>query len=486
MDFDDMKTKQHAYQLRLLWTLLLLFGVTGCAIEDYKPTPVAGFIYDDVSFRSDRPQVDTDITPPRAESPKLQPAPEGTRAEHPAALSLKDAIAETLSSPAILSAAENVSQASAALWTASTPPNPMFNVSQTLNPLDRSFTPERQGGPPQFDAGISFPIDWLVFGKRSAAMDSAKLGADLAGAEFTNLVRQRLAATVASFFDALEAQELLALARLDVNNLEQIYALTQQQVQLGALASIEADRIHLAVLDGRREVQRRQTAAETAKAALRTALGRAADAGDFEIAGKLDIANVETPLSTEDALHLAEQYRPDLFATRLKINKAEADVRLEERKALPLVTPAVGYTHQFQKAIGYPDANSWGVGLLVSVPIFDRNQGAISKANSLLAQSRYDLENQLAQLRGEIAQATENFKLSHTFVTSDISARIAAAKSIFERIELAYKVGDRNLLEMLDAQRNYRDVMRSAVTDRAAYWRALHRLNAAIGKQILK
>lgn len=225
--------------------------------------------------------------------------------------------------------------------------------------MTRSFTPARQGGPPQFDAGISFPIDWLVFGKRSAAMDSARLN--------------------------------------------------------------------------------------------------------------------------------TEQYRPDIVATRLKITQSEADVRLEERKALPQITPSAGYTRQFQeKAIGFPDANSWGVGIAVSVPIFDRNQGGISKANSLLVQSRYNLQDQLVQLRNEVAQAAENFKLAQTFVKSDTALRIAAAKSVRDRIEMAYKEGGRNLLEMLDAQRTYRDIARSTTTDQAAYWKALHRLNAAIGKQILK
>lgn len=465
----------------------MLFGVTACTMQDYKPAPVADFMYDGGNAATFRATAEKFAPLPDDAAPKLQLETPPAVLKGLPALSLRDAIAETLSSPAILSAAENVTQASAVLWTASTPPNPTLMVSQTLNPLDRSFTQTRQGGPPQFDAGISFPIDWLVFGKRNAAMDSAKLKTDVAGAEFTDLVRQRLATTVAAFYDALEARELLALARQDVQNLRQIYALTERQVQLGEIATIDADRIRLGVLDSEREVKRREAAAQAAKASLRAALGRANEAADFDIAGEMEIAKVEKPLSVDTAFGLAEQYRPDIVATRLKIDKAEADVRFEERKALPEVTPSVGYTRQFQeKAVGFPDVNAWGVGLSVSMPIFDRNQGGISKANSLLAQSRYNLQDQLLQLRGEIAQAAENFKLSQALVTSDVPARIAVAKSVFDRITIAYQVGDRSLLEILDAQRNYRDVTRSAIMDRAAYWKSLHRLNAAIGKQILK
>lgn len=412
----------------LILPLLAAALIMGCAVHDYKPAPLPIFMPAGSSTAA-APAANEDAPPqPPSVAPAKLPPASADNVQHPKNLSLQDAVAETLSSPAILSAAENVTQASAALWTASTPPNPTFNVSSTLNPLNRSFTPARQGGPPQFDAGISFPIDWLVFGKRSAAIDSAKLGTDAAGADFADLVRQRLAVTAAAFYDVLEAKELLALAQQDAANLRQIAAITDRQVQLGGLSAIEAERIHLTVLDSEREVQRRSVAVQTAKAVLQAALGRSDTAADFDVQGNLDVSAAPKPLSTEDAFRLAEQYRPDIVAKQLKIGKAEADVGLEERKALPQITPAAGYTRQFQeKATGFPDANSWGVGLSVTVPIFDRNQGAIRKADSLLVQARYDLQDRLAALRSEIAQATENFKLARAFVASDALTRVATA-----------------------------------------------------------
>lgn len=461
-------------------------AIAGCAVENYKPAPAPVFMSDSAAL----PPRSAGNLSTTAEANSVSAQPASSMPETPqrqAAITLQDAIAETLSSPAILAAAENVTQASAVLWTVSTPPNPTLNVSQTLNPLTRSFTPTRQGGPPQFDAGISFPIDWLVFGKREAAMDSARLNTDVAGADFADMIRLRLAATIAVFYDALEAKQLLALAQQDAEHFRRIAALTEQQVRLGGAASIEADRIRLALLDSEREAQRRSAAVQIAMAALKAALGRGNDTAALDVQGQLDVAQVQEPLNADAAFQLAEQYRPDIVATQLKIAKAEADVRFEERKALPHITPSAGYTRQFQeKAIGYPDANSWGVGLAVSVPIFDRNHGGIGKANSLLVQSRHNFQDQLAQLRGEIAQAAENFKLAQTFVKSDTTARIAAAKSVRDRIETAYKEGGRSVLEMLDAQRTYRDFARSATIDQAAYWKALHRLNAAIGKQTLK
>ena len=45
------------------------------------------------------------------------------------------------------------------------------------------------------------------------------------------------------------------------------------------------------------------------------------------------------------------------------------------------ITPSAGYTRQYQeKTIGFPDASSWDVSVVMTLPIFDRNQGNVRKA----------------------------------------------------------------------------------------------------------
>src|SRR5207248_11714615 len=111
--------------------------------------------------------------------------------------------------------------------TASLPPNPTLTTSGTLLPLDRGFSVDRQGGPPQFDIGFSFPIDWLLFNKRGTAMRSARAGVDVSGADYADLVRQRIAGTVVAFYDLLEAQTMLELAREDAQDLKKLEKITR-------------------------------------------------------------------------------------------------------------------------------------------------------------------------------------------------------------------------------------------------------------------
>jgi cobalt-zinc-cadmium efflux system outer membrane protein len=400
-------------------------------------------------------------------------------------LTLDEAIRETLSAdPRIHAAAESISLAQADLMTNSLLPNPTFTADGIFLPF-RKFTPERPGGPPQSDLQLGFPIDWFLFGKRAAAIASGKAGVDVSGADFANFVRQRLSSTISAFYDILEAEELLVVARENLTNLQKVQKIIEAKKEAGGIGGIEVDRIRLAVYDAQREVRRSETVVVAAKANLQALLGRRGDDPNFDVAGSLAVPRPAIPLNAEDAFALAEQYRPDIISVQRQIAKAEADIRTEMRKAYPTVTPAVALSRQYQRALGNPDAPSYDVYLNMSVPLFDRNQGNIKKANAVLAQNHYLLRGQLNDLRSEIQQAVQDFKVAHTNVTSDDPKQLEAARKVRDGIEKAYKLGGRPLLEVLDAERAYRDTYKLYITSQSSYWHSLHRLNAAIGKQVL-
>ena len=193
------------------------------------------------------------------------------------------------------------------------------------------------------------------------------------------------------------------------------------------------------------------------------------------------------PIESEAAFKWAEENRPDLNALRRQLDKAEADINLQESKAYPQVAPTIGYSRQFQQqAIGFPDANSWMAGVNVSVPIFDRNQGNIAKAKSVKNQTRFNLQAQLVDLRAEIDQAVKTFASSYLFLTNDDPGQLEAAKNVRDKITQAYELGGKTLIEVLDAQRTYLETYRVHISGRSGYWHSLNQLNAAIGKEILR
>jgi cobalt-zinc-cadmium efflux system outer membrane protein len=173
------------------------------------------------------------------------------------------------------------------------------------------------------------------------------------------------------------------------------------------------------------------------------------------------------------------------MSLRWKIEKAQADTIVEHRKAFPEVTGKLGYARQFQtRAIGAPDANSYFTGVDVTLPIFDRNQGNRLKASSNLAQSQYDYQAGLVDLRSEIEQVLFELKTSQATAEAAGGEQLKLASEVLEAITKAYAAGGRPLLDVLDAQRNFRDTYRLYITSRANYWRASVKLSATLGKKL--
>jgi outer membrane protein, heavy metal efflux system len=422
---------------------------------------------------------------PPLDKPETLPTPRSAAA---AGLTLDQAINATLlADPKLRAGLEAINQANADLLTSALPPNPTLSADVQLLPLTRPFTVDRQGGPPQTDYLLSYPIDWFLFGKRAAAMASAAAGVRISEAAYADQVRQRVLDTAVAFYDVLEAKGLLDLARQDVENLRRVEEATRRGVQAGGRSAVDLNRVRLDVLKAEQALREAEAALTTARARLRARLGRRDADPAFDVAGDLDAPLTAVPPPVEETLALAEQNRPDILALRLQIDKGSRDVHTERTKAYPLLAPQAGYTRQFQeKAIGFPDANAWSAAVNLTVPLFDRNQGNIAKARSVLAQDALNLESGLVDLRAEIVQAVQEFQTAYRTATAVAGEQLKVAAEVRDAITKAYAVGGRTLLEVLDAQRNYRETYRLYTTSRANYWRALHRLNAAIGKQVLR
>lgn len=400
------------------------------------------------------------------------------------ALTLDQAINFCLvNDPKIRMGLEAIRQAKADSWTASLAPNPEVAVAGGLLPLNGPFTENRPGGPPEFSLGFSYSVDWFLFGKRAAAMASSAIGISVSEADYANLIRQRVTETSLAFYDVMEARELLEVARQDVTNLERIEGVTVKAVDNGGRPKVELNRVRLDLLNVRRTLRDAQCAHVSAKARLRALLGGNLSDMTFDAAGSLDGPLTAEPLTVDEACVVAGQNRPDVLALRRKITKAEADTVVERRNALPEMSTDFGYTRQYQRCIGSPDVSAWGTGITMSVPMFNRNQGNRTKAASVVGQSNCELRTALIDLRAEIEQAVESLLTAKQNAASVAQDELQLAGQVRDSINQAYSVGGRPLVDVLDAQRNYRETYRIYISSRANYWRALCNYNSALGKQ---
>lgn len=418
--------------------------------------------------------------------PAVMPSPSTAPAKAPVGMTYDQTIATVLTSdPRLRVGYEDINLALGNAVTASLIPNPTLSPDYQLIPLTRSFTPTEQGGPPQFDAIVSYPIDWFLFGKRRAAMASADINIRKTESEYYDLVRQRIRDAGLGFYDIMELKALRDLAQVDVENLERVEAITKRAVENGGRPAVDYNRVRLDVLRAQQFLRDAEGALNNAKARLRALQGRNDADPSFDVAGSLDLPKDPPMLSVDEAIAIAEQNRPDLQALRYKVDKAEADTLVERRKAFPAVNARGGFTRQFQGDIGYRDASSYLVALDIGLPFFDRNQGNRANAATLLAQSRFELQAGYVDLRSEIVQAQNDYRIALQSASAVAGEQLKLAEQVRDSINKAYEAGGQPLLNVLDAQRNFRDTFRIYITSRANYWRASVRLNATLGKKVV-
>lgn len=388
--------------------------------------------------------------------------------------------------PVIRAGLESINLASGDAITACLLPNPTFFTDGQLLPLTHPFSVTRQGGPPQQDFLLSYPVDWFLFGKRAAAMRSTSLAIQVSENEYADLVRRRVLEAAVAYYDVLEARALRDVAQQDLRSLRQVEQIIRDDVgNVGARARVDLSRVELDRLRSEQTLREAEYALVAAKARLRTLLGATTSDDSFLIVGNFDTFPEVSRLSTEEAYALALENRPDLAALRAKVNQSLARLEVEQRNAYPTLAPTFGYTRQYQtKAIGYPDADSWSAALTMSVPIFDRNQGNQYKAASLLTQNQHLLQAGMVNLRSEVEQAVQQHRTAETNARAIAGEQLRVAEQVRDITRQAYSIGERSLLEVLDAQRNYRDTYRLYITSRAGLGRASVRLNAALGSQL--
>jgi len=139
--------------------------------------------------------------------------------------------------------------------------------------------------------------------------------------------------------------------------------------------------------DWRTSVKPRRSRLDEAEEQLRTDLRNLgallrlspAEAERLQLRGSLrDTA--PPPSSLEALLRLALVSRPDVVAYRLGLNRAEADVKLALANRYPdLFLLYQPYTFQDDTPLERKSAHSWGLGLAVPLPVFNRNQGNIAR-----------------------------------------------------------------------------------------------------------
>lgn len=281
-------------------------------------------------------------------------------------------------------------------------------------------------------------------GKRSARIASAERGRDVATADLLGRRLEIRAGTVAAFFEVLVAQEriqqmedLLALAR-------RASAAASRRVAAGKVSPVEETKARVAEASAKVELGQARTDLTAARKRLAATWGSAQPRFSM-VEGRTELLPV---LLSDEALASRLDKAPQLDRARHEVERFAALAELARAKRIPDVTVSLG-----AKRAEELGRNQAVVGLSISLPVFDRNQGGLLEALRRADKARDDLRAAALRLGAEVTGNHERLKALLMEAQTLRQEIVPGARSAYEAASKGYELGKFSFLDVLDAQR---------------------------------
>ncbi|MDG6079440.1 hypothetical protein E3U23_09570 [Erythrobacter litoralis] len=419
----------------------------------------------------------------------------GLMAAPAAADTLQEALSEAYrNNPTLLAARAQLrgSDAAVAVEKADGKPNVSATGTYTefLKTNQASFiAPDRA-----FNGAIDLAVPIYQGGAVRNAVRAAETRVEAGRADLRGTESAIFSQVVAAYMDVLRGQALVSLARNQIDVLVVNVRATSDRFEIGDLT--------------RTDVAQSQSRLALAEGDLRTAESNLIAAREDYVAlvgeAPTDLQPPPPlpglPEDVEVAVDVAIENNPDLIAARERAEAAGFDIDVAGSGRLPRVSVFTGYTYQnflgsLPDRILDPDDPTAGViaspqvaraaqaGVQLNIPLFQGGRPAALQRQAQ-AQAAASLETVIATERDIIAQvrsAWASYRASLAIIESSQTAVDAAALSL-EGVRAENSIGNRTILDVLNAEQELLNARVNLVTARRNAYVAGFSLLAAMGR----
>lgn len=282
--------------------------------------------------------------------------------------------------------------------------------------------------------------------QRQARAEAASAAADAARADLRGLAGDVFGLVRLRFYEVLRREAELHAAREDLALMEQIRKRVEVKVSTGEAPRYELIKAEAETLNAQKAAQSAELRTRQAKAVLRQAVG-APLADGFVLDGQLE--RTIPVLTLEELRTELVQRNPELLRLRALQVQAQSQLDFERSQRLPSLTLKAGTDQD-------PEVRSGRIGVVLSVPVFDRRTGPVDAAAANLSRARHELENREFVLFQMLEAAYRQYEIAATQAAALESGIVRQAGEALRIAEAAYRFGERGILDYLDAQRVFR------------------------------
>ena len=372
------------------------------------------------------------------------------------------------SSRAVLASRDQVSAARSAVDSAAAFPNPELEY---LGGNARARNPGATAGNVT-TVTLTQPLDmpW----RRSARIGAAEAGLEATSAATRAFEADLLARVRGRYFEVLRREAELKNAREDGAAMESVRARIAKRVETGDAPRFELIKADAEALNAQKTAQAAGFRVDQARSLLRQSVGGALPA-EFTLSGRLGDVPALQPLAGLRK-QLGES-SPELARARAETVRAERQLELERAQRWPNLALKAAMNED-------PDMRASQVGVVMTIPLWDRRSGPVGEAAAQLSRARNELEAQEFSLAQTLEVAHQQYEIAQAQETALESGIVRQAEAALKVAEAAYRFGERGFLEVLDAQRVFRAARSELIAARyelAAAWVEIERLRAIPG-----
>jgi cobalt-zinc-cadmium efflux system outer membrane protein len=362
--------------------------------------------------------------------------------------------------PSLAAARNSVEIAESRRIDAQIRPNPAFTFESGNYPLFESPRPPF-GDNQELTLRVDQEIE--LAGRRRLRTQAAEVGMSSADATFQDQQRRLELDVRRSYFGVVLAKADVEVAQVALDEIDKVITLNRARNQQGEISGGEVRRIQVERLRFVDDLFNAQLALRNARSTL-LALLNASDLGvEFDVTESLapnpstsSIAQAP-PAAVLDVAALRTQalaLRPDLQAAQRDVQRADTETQLQRALRTPNITVGGGYRRDF-------GSNAVVFGVTVPLPLSNRNQGGVARADAERRQAANLAAAAATTVLLDVQQALNAADVSRARVQYIEREYLTPARESRDIVLASYRLGSADLIDFLDAQRAFRDTLRT-------------------------
>lgn len=371
----------------------------------------------------------------------------------------------------------NIDMAQAQVLQAKLFENPVISLEQNVyNRLNGKYFDFGKEG----EAVVEIEQVIHLAGQRNKQVRLEKINKEIAEYQFEEVMRTLRQELNEKFVEVYFLSKSIAIYEKEVNSLQALLGGMKIQQEKGNISLMEISRLEFMLFSLRKEKNERENDLLTTRGELNLLLNLPEDTQvqlslDEEVLQQLDLSQ----LSFADLKAIINE-RPDQKIARSTVNASRANLKLQKSMAFPEFSVKGNYDR-----VGNFINDYFAIGVSLSVPIFNRNQGNIKAARFSIQQAgvqqeyaanRADME--LFTAYTSLEKATQLYQSTNMDLERNFEKLITGVNENFTRKNIS-------LLEFIDYYDSYKETCIQLYEIKKNVFLAMENLNTVVGQNVL-